>query len=145
MIYIESYTGAFEVAFPALQKEYESVLTQTIRRIPSLHRNWSRSPFASATFNLGPTTSTLRHRIILTPLWEYAPFTVMETSTTLMEVISSYGTSCWLSNFLLAVPFSFPLHYLNTPTPLSSQAKPVSHSPVFSRRTLSVGWKQRKD
>ncbi len=62
MIYIESYTGAFEVAFPALRKEYESVLTQTIRRIPSLHRNWSRSPFASATFNLGPTTSTLRHR-----------------------------------------------------------------------------------
>ncbi len=62
MIYIESYTGAFEVAFPALRKEYESVLTQTIRHIPSLHRNWSRSPFASATFNLGPTTSTLHHR-----------------------------------------------------------------------------------
>ncbi|PBK92269.1 hypothetical protein ARMGADRAFT_1081048 [Armillaria gallica] len=30
---------AFEVAFPALRKEYESILTQTIRRIPSLHRN----------------------------------------------------------------------------------------------------------
>ncbi|PBK88590.1 hypothetical protein ARMGADRAFT_937328, partial [Armillaria gallica] len=54
MIYIESYTGAFE--------EYESILTQTIRRIPSLHCNWSRSPFASAMFNLGPTTSMLHHR-----------------------------------------------------------------------------------
>ncbi|SJK97306.1 uncharacterized protein ARMOST_00558 [Armillaria ostoyae] len=52
----------FEVAFPAVRQEYESVLTQTVRRIPSLHRNWTRSLFASAMFNLGPATSTLCHK-----------------------------------------------------------------------------------
>ncbi len=54
--------GAYETAFPDLRKEYDKVLQSLLLHDDRLHRNWENSTFAAATFNLGPSTSTFRHR-----------------------------------------------------------------------------------
>ncbi|KAK0461668.1 uncharacterized protein EV420DRAFT_1266019, partial [Desarmillaria tabescens] len=53
---------AYETAFPNLRKEYEKILNNLIQNDSRLRRNWVNSSFAAATFNLGPSTSTFRHR-----------------------------------------------------------------------------------
>ncbi|KAF8057954.1 hypothetical protein FPV67DRAFT_1676639 [Lyophyllum atratum] len=57
-----SYAGVFATWAPKLYAEYAHCMDEVCANDPALKRNWRRSVFAAAVFNLGPQTVCYRHK-----------------------------------------------------------------------------------